>query len=625
MTGITFDVWKSICHMYSTLPKKYCKAYIQWFPFSLLSSGDWEFISSKDFFTKYIQNGAFVFSPQIMYQSDNYMLKSDGSFREASLLSPILYLILQSIGKNIFGVYSPMRPNDVSVYYSGSYSSDRPYYKKDYDAFYKDINSFSDTYEYFIKTDVQNFFSNINLDILISHIDSICNNKQVVFSQAQLQMYKEFLLYCGKRKFPLVENSIASSYLATVVYLDEVDCKISEYITNKIPVFSKFKMFRYVDDLYICFSSPAPKKQIEGTVQDIRDAYSSILKEYNLTLNSDKFCWRPMAQIKEVLKDSFYDEYVNGVEFSLSELVNPSIRGFLQKLNLLSRKKKINREEYNQCIEESFRDPSLEYSPTEIFNHCIYGPHSVLSSPEVNLMIKEFVEIDKSCVLLDPKRLTIMVLKSENEGAIKGLLNYLFERNRTGRWNSYHTAVAITYCIQRRFKHVDLLAILKKQAKLIYQFYQQNCKQNFLNILQQEDDSFCKLFSENITCLLYFMSCAEKEKNNMLASFAYFKNFFDRATAILASQLTLDRKKKGKLKIQKYYTESHLKKFYREITDGEDIIEQVHKLRNNNPLAHASAGLWEKETRAKDLQNIIESLQGLLQEKIARHSATLLQ
>ena len=66
----------------------------------------------------------------------------------------------------------------------------------------------------------------------------------------QLKIYKEFLQYCGKGRFPLVENSIASSYLATVVYLNDSDNRLVDYLTNNLNI-ADFKIVRYVDDLYI--------------------------------------------------------------------------------------------------------------------------------------------------------------------------------------------------------------------------------------------------------------------------------------------------------------------------------------------------------------------------------------
>lgn len=87
------------------------------------------------------------------------------------------------------------------------------------------MNAGKDTHQYFIKTDITNFFSSINIDILFDRIDRICNKDAVKLTQTEITLYKELLLYCGNGRFPLIENSLASSYLATVVYLDEIDEK----------------------------------------------------------------------------------------------------------------------------------------------------------------------------------------------------------------------------------------------------------------------------------------------------------------------------------------------------------------------------------------------------------------
>lgn len=51
-------------------------------------------------------------------------------------------------------------------------------------------------------------------------------------------------------KFPLVQNSTASSFLATIVYLDIIDVKLGNFI-KKLPNIEAYKLIRYVDDLYI--------------------------------------------------------------------------------------------------------------------------------------------------------------------------------------------------------------------------------------------------------------------------------------------------------------------------------------------------------------------------------------
>ena len=273
MLGITYKTWKDTCQMYFDLGKGAKAAYLQWFPFTKISSNDQDTLASETFYNQYIKSGAFVLFPTAMHRSENFIQKGDGSFRDSSLLSPVLYLVLQAMGKEVSTVYSPQRGNQIEVFYAGNYDEMRPKYKQDYDDFFKAINTHINESQYFIKTDLSNFFSNINVDLLVSRIDSICNKDAVCFSQTQLSILKELLLYCGGGRFPLVENSVASSFLATVVYLDEIDSRLASFIDAHILVFDSYKIIRYVDDMYILISS-------DRTESEIHDAYNRIRNKY---------------------------------------------------------------------------------------------------------------------------------------------------------------------------------------------------------------------------------------------------------------------------------------------------------------------------------------------------------
>lgn len=613
MLGITYEIWHSICQMYSKIEKKYYKAYIQWFPFSLFNETDWSLLSSQEFFETYIQNGAFVFFPQLMHQSENYLSKSDGSFRDASLISPLLYLVLQCIGKQISDHYISQRPSEISVYYAGNYQNNRPYYKKDYDDFYKEINAAREDYQYFIKTDITDFFANINVDILIGRINDRCNSKDVVFSQTQLLIYKEFLAYCGNGRFPLIENSIASSYLSTIVYLDSIDCQIYQYISEKINCFSCFKMFRYVDDLYILFSSDKSQQQILSTVNEIRNEYSSILKEFRLSLNSKKFCFKPTSNINEELKKSLYDEYVNGVDFSIEEIAQPSIEKFLEYLADLIVAGDLDVEKYNKCISDAFSVSELEYTPNEILNYCIYNSKFSLQNPVLIQKIRSMLSYDISFIALDPKRLTVMIMKTKDAETIKALLNHLFTRNKNNTWNRYHTIIAVVYFIQSFFRHIDLLKILQIRCSELYSFYQYNCKQQFLKILIQDTNIYCQsVFKDLKSCLFYFMYLVELKKHNTITAFSYFKNFFDRITAILAFKSGKERQKVKKPAFGSYYRLNDAKYIYSQITGSQKILKDAWTLRNSNPLAHSSAELWDNDSSKKEIVRIIERLKQLI-------------
>ena len=141
MFGISYNTWKEICDMYFSLHVGTHKAYLQWFPFSKLSDDDKAEISGEDFYNRYIKTGGFDLFPEVMRHSENFIQKSDGSFRNAALVSPILYLVLQAIGKEISKRYISQRPVNIGVYYAGNYELCRPRYKQDYDDFFKAINA----------------------------------------------------------------------------------------------------------------------------------------------------------------------------------------------------------------------------------------------------------------------------------------------------------------------------------------------------------------------------------------------------------------------------------------------------------------------------------------------------
>lgn len=476
MFGVSYDMWKSICNMYFSLNAGSQKAYLQWFPFTKLSSADKENISGEEFYNSYIKTASFMLFPPAMHQSENYLQKGDGSFRDSSLVAPVLFLFLQSIGLEVHNHYSPIRPSDISVYYAGNYEYLRPKYKQDYDDFFKELNASIDEYQYFIKTDITNFFANISVDRLISQIDKVCNSGTVVFSQTQLHLFKELLTYCGNGRFPLIENSVASSYLATVVYLDAVDKALHEYISKNITAFSSFRIVRYVDDMYILISSDKPIGDLHNAYNEIRNEYSSILKNYGLALNAKKCCLKESKEINLELKKSLYDEYFNGQKHNIEELFSGALYRFLNDLSIELLFDSIDIERYNELINEHFSSDDIEFTPSEVFNYFVYEDEDELKSEPVVKEIVGLVERSISFISLDPKRLTVMIMKTQSDKAIKGFLNQLFRNNRSGKWNSYDTAIAISYLIQSKFRHIDLLDILSDRHPNLYDYYFYHCK-----------------------------------------------------------------------------------------------------------------------------------------------------
>lgn len=613
MFGITYDTWKKTCQMYFDLGKGTKAAYLQWFPFTKLSSEDQGTIASECFYDRYIKSGAFVLFPPAMHRSENYIQKGDGSFRDSSLLSPILYLILQALGKEISLTYLPQRDNRIEVFYAGNYDEMRPNYKQDYDDFFKVINANINDSQYFIKTDLSNFFSNINVDFLVNRIDRFCNNRSVRFSQAQLSIIKELLLYCGGGKFPLIENSIASSFLATVVYLDEIDSRLASFIDAHISIFNSYKIVRYVDDMYILISSDYTEAEIHDAYNRIRNEYSSMLKEYGLALNTKKCCIKPSFEINAELKKSLYDEYFCGEKRKIESLFSGSLASFLQDIFSVITEDCLDIEIYNSLIQKHFGNDAIEFTATEVYNYFVYEDETEVKSEAVISAIVKLINLDVSFISFDPKRISVLILKTQSTSAIKALLNQLFRRSRAGLWNSYDTITAISYLIQSEFRHIDLIDVLCENSQSLEEYYRYFCGRSFVSgFNNRRINSYCDIIGSDWKAIfLYFMYLAEQCKQNNLAKFAFYKNYFDRFTADMAFVTKYEPNAK-RPNYNKFYKENEHKRFYSSITDADKTIEAAHNLRNANPLSHASAELIDSDSTSKDIDRSIMAMGKLI-------------
>ena len=550
-------------------------------------------------------------------------MKGDGNFRNASLISPVMYLLALTIGKTISKKYVSLRPSGAIAFYAGNFDEDRLYYKKEYDMFFKTLNDYSQSYQYFIKTDIKDFFSNIDVNRLFEKIDHRLAETGNAISQKDLLLYKELLLCMGQGEFPLIENSAVSSFLATIIYLEQADIKLHEYIQTKEKEIDKFLMVRYVDDLYILFNSQTPENALMPVVNRILNCYLSELRGINLSLNRGKTSWKRVSQLNEELKKSLYDEQVNGKEFSITDLVDSSILlNFLEQLGneLLSYRLDISR--YTELIKIHFSLSGVEYTPQEVYNSLVYEKHDLFSHKKVIEKLLSLISFDYNFLKLDAKRLTVMILKTKNGSLVKCLLSKLFNSNKSGTWNIYDTSLAINYLLQRNFQHHDLLKILKQEEKYVYSYYDLFCRCSFLKSLNKSNQSYISIFGEkgfsrndDKLFFLFFMYIIELKKKNNLSAFAYYKNFFDRISAHLGLALNNDGAK-GKPNYKAYYKEVAFRKLYGNILNSEPVIRKAHEIRNSNPLSHSSAELIDSNTTYEDILKSISDLSFLLESKI---------
>lgn len=607
--GINYSDWTQTCQMYFSLKKGVKEAYLQYFPLSKLSRKEMKTLMSETFFSKYVNNGGFLYHKEAVFVTDNYILKGDNTFRDVKLLSLLLFLVLQAIGMTISKKYQVKRPSEISVYYAGNYHESNCFYKKEYNKFFKEINTELIEYKYFIKTDIRNFFSNINIDKLIDLIEKNCNSERNVFPQIRLFIWKEFLHFCGNGNFPCNENSLAASYLSTVVYMDEIDTLLFNWLKNNKCI-KKFKMIRYVDDLYILLNPDFDRYTEEEVFHELFTNYSSYLKSFDLSLNFEKCVFSKIEQINEVLKQSLYDDYFSKIKFHVSDLYKKNIIELLDYLIDLNKNHRISNKNYRNSIFKYLHHDDMEFSPLEIFNYFVFNDDSFKvvegSREKVIQLLLSNIEIVK----LDPKLLVILLLKTKDGELIKHLLNNQFNRFRNGKWSKYDTTVVINYLIQRNFKHTDIKKCLLNEANELNIHISKYCEQAFLSVLNDDIKCFISEYLQTDwkSSFMYFMYLVELQRKNYLTAFAYYKNYFDRLTAFLEN--------KEKPKFNDFFKKSQQKKFYSKIDNSAKILEKAFNMRNHNPISHASAELINEHFTSEKILLIIEELDKLLSDYI---------
>lgn len=617
MLGITYNTWDEVCGMYARQRRGVLESYLQWYPFSLLTNNDWCEMRSEEFYSKYMQNGACLLFDRTLICTDNYIQKGDGSFRHSRLVSPILFLLIQALGKRVSEVYSPHRPYNVDVFYAGNYEEMRCSYKKDYDEFFNTVNMEADVYPYFIKTDIKEFFNNISVDKLFRQIDDTVNADNSQITQTQLLLYKELIQYCGNGRFPIVENSVGLSYLATIVYLDMVDSQLHSELERLFPEICQFKMVRYVDDMYIFIKPQNSKEDMNRLYQKLLSQYSSILRQWGLALNVSKCALVESKEINAELKKSLYDEYYNGQRCEIADLCPNGIDHFLDEIDEGILWNTLTSNDYAEIVSRSFSVPDVEFTPNEVFNYFVYENTEKISSALVAERIASILKEDVDFISYDPKRLTVMIMRCGSDNAIKAFLNRLFIKHRAGLWNSYDTTIAINYLLQSKFRHIDLLDVMKSEASSLSEYVNCFCKQSMLLCFDMEPDR------ERIRCItridakaifLYFMYKVEINRGAIMAAYAYYKNYFDRITADMAFTSNYDNNGK-KPNYKGFYKESAFAKMYSTLTGIDDvgsIIHKAHDLRNSNPLSHSSADMIDNNDSAKAITGMIKQLEKLI-------------
>lgn len=604
MLKIEYDEWTKLCDNLKKYINVYRRFYLQLYP---ITEDYLEKISKKKYFDRYIKTGAFLWNDKNWIKCENPSMNINGTLRHRNLISPLFYIIYIYIGKKISNLYRSKRNNNIEVYYAGNLEKNKYHYKEEYNEFCKLAIKLSKNYKYYIKTDIKNFFDSINIDLLFSYISDNINDEKMNISLEELNFIEEFIKFTGNGKISQIEEGVTSSYLATIIYLEKLDNRLYEYLKEN-EIIDEFKIIRYVDDLYIFLNT---KFDIEKLYEQIINFINDIVYDYSISINVNKTSIKEVEDLEKDLKHLSYldEEYING---NINKIINDM--DLNEVLLDIQSENNITREKYNTILKNRLGNID-NYTENEIFNSIIYTNNSILSNKKMIDNLRILINYKFDFIYCDPKRLTILILKTKDEKTIKLFLKKLYQKNNVSGWNRYDKIAVEQYLLQRKFKNDDLINNLSSIKNLevyinyfiINDWSNENCFQIQVKLCERlidEDDTRC--------FFLYSFFKFEEDKKNYKLKHSFFKSYFEAISAVIYA-----RSVNQSLDYQKMYKETTLRKSYEKMIGNKKYNHDIHKichLRNENMVNHAGGN--NNNNVYKEIDDNIDSIKKMVNEAI---------
>ena len=604
MLKIEYDGWIELCNNLKRYISAYRKFYLQLYS---ITDEILEKVKEESYFNKYIKTGAFLWDDINWIKCENPNMNADGTLRQRNLISPLFYIIYIYIGNKINKLYKNKRNTDIEVYYAGNLEKNRFHYKKEYNEFCKKAIKLSKNYKYYLKTDIKNFFSNINIDLLFYYISSNINDTKLNISLEELNFMEEFIKFIGDGRLPQIEEGVTSSYLATKIYLEEIDNKLYDFLKKNQSI-SKFKIIRYVDDLYIFFDTDI---NMEEVYEQIINFMNDVVYEYSITININKTGIKNVEELERDLKHLSYldEEYIKG---NIDTIINDT--DLYDVLFDILIESNITREKYNLILKNRLGNID-NYTENEIFNSIIYTNNSIIYNKNMIDILKLLIEQKYEFIYCDPKRITILIVKTKDEGLIKLFLNKLYQKKKALGWNRYDKIAVEQYLLQRRFINRDLINNLSN-IKNLNNYINHFINKDWSKMSNPQIQKLCRrlIYEEDIRYFfLYAFFKFEEDKGNYELKHSFFKSYFEAISAVLYA-----RNFGQPLIYERMYTEGSLRKNYEKIIGSKKYNEDIHKicqLRNQNMVNHAG-GNNDNISIYKEIDENISNIKNIVKEAI---------
>ena len=261
-------------------------------------------------------------------------------------------------------------------------------------------------------------------------------------------------------------------------------------------------------------------------------------------------------------------------------------------------------QDFNEAIELAFSREGEAAPPITAFRACLYRESDCFHEQIVIDSIRKALDSGKVTLSYNTAELTKCILSTNDGLLIRKMLNTLFKSRRDGTWSSIDALVAINYLIGRGMMHEDLLKTLKEAEPGLDTYIRLFCTRDHFatNPASDVESKLVFVISNDIPSKIQFANqLYHKATHNYFEQVSYMRAFFDRFS-ILYKRKVLHKKQKSFL-----YQVNDLFPIYSSIDNSKKVLREAEKLRQRNPLIHASSELIT-DSYKKDIREVIESL-----------------
>lgn len=284
-------------------------------------------IKTEEYFEEKVANNLFYGLQHEFGFYDYVIPKGFFGLRNQKLLTYPMRVLYYSISLYILKLSQEFlqgyvkKNNHLKCYYGGDLKFDKDTLSVNhkntyYQSYYKDFrNQVRDNVEnnsenkLVIKIDIQNYFDNISIKILLENLDRFVkpSSKELMnFDTSTKEQIRFYFNHLSKNKqgIPQADNDISSSVLSHL-YFTFIDLCIESEIRRKVNSIKDYKIVRFVDDtfIFIDFNEDIDDYKRQGIAESITSEISDILHhKAGLRLNTKtRLYWLNDSNQKETL------------------------------------------------------------------------------------------------------------------------------------------------------------------------------------------------------------------------------------------------------------------------------------------------------------------------------------